>query len=259
MNESSRTLYVGSVEKAFEVLQLFDINVLNLSLSEIVEQTSLNKSAAQRYVHTLEKLGYLFKNPDTKRYQLTIKNLFPASGYLNSNELIRIAAPHLVQLRLQLNARIGLSVLWEGRVVYLIALQSSKEASQYDYPGFNVPVYCTTSGRMFLTNNDVEENRDYLSKMERIERTHTTKTDVDEILACIATAKKQGFCTTDQEYRVGHLNMCVPVVHGINSIKACIVCVVRNSEWSMQELEKSALPKLQEASRLISGGIKGKM
>ena len=52
-------LMVGSVEKAFRVLSAFDEHHRTLSLTELADVIDLDRSATQRFAHTLTKLGYL--------------------------------------------------------------------------------------------------------------------------------------------------------------------------------------------------------
>ena len=63
-------LYVGSVGKAFRVLDCFKGAAGDLSLTEIMERSGLDKSAAQRYAYTLSAEGYLQQNSQTRRYRL---------------------------------------------------------------------------------------------------------------------------------------------------------------------------------------------
>ena len=61
------TLLVQSVEKALRVLQAFDGGTRFLGLTEIAARCGVDKSAAQRFAHTLHLAGYLEKCPDTRR------------------------------------------------------------------------------------------------------------------------------------------------------------------------------------------------
>ena len=61
-NQNKDRLFVESVEKAFKVLEAFRSDKVDLSLVEIISRTGLNKSAAQRFTHTLHRLGYLKKD-----------------------------------------------------------------------------------------------------------------------------------------------------------------------------------------------------
>lgn len=251
------TLFINSIEKAFLVLNAFDTKTASLSLTEITQRTGLNKSAAQRYIYTLETLGYLEKHPQKKHYQLTINNLFSASAFLSQNELISIASPYIVQLREKFNARFGMSVLWQDKIVYLIALRSHHEVYSTDYPGFQVPVYCTTSGRMFLSGLFDEDIRERLQNMSRIALTPRTLTSVDEILEEIIKAREAGYCVSKDEYALGHINLAIPIKPTQGDIQACLVCVAQKNQWTEAQLFSSILPEMSESARVISSKLNG--
>ena len=65
------SLFVGSTEKAFQVLEAFDGPHRHMTMSEIARAAELDRSATQRLVYTLEKLGYLRRIPDSLLYGLT--------------------------------------------------------------------------------------------------------------------------------------------------------------------------------------------
>jgi IclR family pca regulon transcriptional regulator len=244
-------LFVASVAKAFDVLEVFRGGGKSLSLTDIIKRTNMGKSAVQRYLFTLEELGYIQKSSITKTYQLSIKNLSLAGGFLSQNIMIQAANPHLVELRKKLDARIGLSVMADNKIIYLIPLQSRSEAFQNDYPGFEVPIYCTTSGRVFLSCCSNEEALNTLENQDITQRTLTTKTDIASIMREIEKAKINGYCITEQEYIHGQLNIAVPIFQGSHLISACIVVVVPASQWDVDKVTKEVLPLLMDSARQI--------
>ena len=66
-------LFVGSVEKAFEVLRVLSAAPTPLGLSEVVKVSGMGKSAAQRFLHTLSALGYIRQDRETKAYSITAR------------------------------------------------------------------------------------------------------------------------------------------------------------------------------------------
>src|SRR6218665_818870 len=73
--EARSSLFVGSTEKAFQVLEAFNGQPRHMSMAEIARNAELDRSATQRLVYTLEKLGYLRRIPDSLRYGLSSKVL----------------------------------------------------------------------------------------------------------------------------------------------------------------------------------------
>ncbi len=59
-----------------------------MSLTQLAGAADLDKSAAQRFAHTLERLGHLSKDPETRRYALTTRTLDLGHHYTRSNPLL---------------------------------------------------------------------------------------------------------------------------------------------------------------------------
>src|SRR5215207_9386504 len=75
-------LFVGSTEKAFQVLHAFDGPQRQMPLSMIAKLADLDRSATQRLVHTLETLGYIRRVHNTRNYALTSKLMQFGYNYL---------------------------------------------------------------------------------------------------------------------------------------------------------------------------------
>ena len=71
--EKKDSLYVQSVEKAFKVLAIFNAQQRALSLTDVTKLTGFNKSGAQRFCYTLEKLGFLRRCHNSSDFELTAK------------------------------------------------------------------------------------------------------------------------------------------------------------------------------------------
>ncbi|MDD1793440.1 IclR family transcriptional regulator [Enterovibrio sp. ZSDZ42] len=244
-------LFVGSVKKAFEIIEAFDVRTQSMSLTELVQVTGMGKSAVQRYVYTLEELGYLTKSPTSKRYELSLKMLLPASSYLSQNNLVSAINPHIINLRQNLDARVGVSVYHQEKVVYLIPLQSITEAYPNDYPGFTVPIYCTSSGRIFLSTFDDNKVDSILEKEAKKPFTPLTITNEEDIKNEVQKFKQNGYCITNQEISHGKINISVPILNYDKEIIACIVAIFKTSEWDDKRLIKKVFPIIQEVASFI--------
>lgn len=62
------SLFIGSTEKTFRVLEAFNGPQRRMTLADIARRAQLDRSATQRAVHTLEALGYLRRIQDTRTY-----------------------------------------------------------------------------------------------------------------------------------------------------------------------------------------------
>ncbi len=132
-------LYVRSIEKAFRVLTAFGTGHATLSLSQIAAAAELDKSAAQRFTHTLERLGYLRKDPETKRFGLTPRALDPAYHYMRASPIVDRAIPYLLELSRVTEESVSLSVLDGTEIVYVARILSRHMVSSNVIVGPRLP------------------------------------------------------------------------------------------------------------------------
>src|SRR6218665_1512739 len=117
--QARSSLFVGSTEKAFQVLEAFNGPHRHMSMAEIARNAELDRSATQRLVYTLEKLGYLRRIPDSLRYGLSSKVLRLSYHYLRSSDLIERASPYLLDISRSLGETANLHELDGHEVVFL--------------------------------------------------------------------------------------------------------------------------------------------
>ena len=149
-------LFVGSLEKGLKVLSAFLTGDTHLGLSDISPITKLDKSAAQRFTHTLMTLGYLKKDPRTRRYGPSARMLDWSAAYMRSDRLIEVAGPHLVNLHEETRQAVNLSRLVDTDVIYVIRIPARRRLLS-PIVGERVPAYCTASGRAILSGRPDDE------------------------------------------------------------------------------------------------------
>jgi DNA-binding IclR family transcriptional regulator len=112
-------LMVNSVEKAFRVLSAFGRQHQTLSLSQVASETGMDVSAAQRFTHTLAKLGYLHKDVQTKRFELTAKTLDLGYHFVRSSRLLDRAMPYLMHLSKETEETVNLTVREGAEIIFV--------------------------------------------------------------------------------------------------------------------------------------------
>src|SRR5512137_313130 len=94
---------IQALVRGLEILALFTPESPSLSLTEIVATLELNKSTAFRVLSTLETLGYLERDPATRRYRPGLKVLQLGFTALNGLEVGQVARPYLERLAQAVN------------------------------------------------------------------------------------------------------------------------------------------------------------
>ena len=112
-------LFVGSVEKAFQVLEAFSDTHRQMSMAEIARAANLDRSATQRLVHTMEQLGYIRRVPDSPLYGLASRVLRLSFNYLRSRAIIDRASPYLLEMTHALGETSNLQELDGHEIIFL--------------------------------------------------------------------------------------------------------------------------------------------
>ncbi|AXX97714.1 IclR family transcriptional regulator [Profundibacter amoris] len=246
------SLFVESVEKAFRVLEAFSGDQIDLGLVEIIARTGLNKSAAQRFTHTLLRLGYLKRDPASRRYALSQKVLISAHNFLSADTLVNRAIPYIIDLRRQLNMRVGMGCLHGQSAMYLIPLQSNKTAFRTAHPGFKVPIFCTSTGRALLAGRPDTEARAMIEQCDRKSYTPYTITDVETLMAEISRTRDQGFCITDQEFVTADINIAAAITDAKGQAIATVTASGPKSVWTRTDLETKVAELVMDTARTVS-------
>ena len=101
MGHDSR-YFIESLGRGLSILEVFTEANNSLNLVEIAAAVGLDKSTTFRFVYTLESLGYLERDPESKRYRPGLKVLKLGFTALNSLDIAQLAGPRLKALSTKL-------------------------------------------------------------------------------------------------------------------------------------------------------------
>jgi len=90
--------YVNPLGRALSVLSVFGPHERWLGASEIALKTSVPLSTASRLIKSLQALGYLHYQPQTKKYRLTAKVLMLGYAAIAHSDLQTLALPKMQEL-----------------------------------------------------------------------------------------------------------------------------------------------------------------
>src|ERR1700722_6503790 len=191
-------LFNQSVEKAFAILEAFGGERRALNLGEGAASVGVTKSSAQRCTHTLERLGYLQRDLRVKRWVLTPRALNMAHSYLSGHPLIEQATTHLIDLNQASGESVSLSEPYETDMVFIARFPSHKRFFIHMPIGRRLPMFCTASGRAYLSGLPTAEVQKLLRRSPLKPYTPQTLTDPVEIIEQIEAAREAGYAWADQ-------------------------------------------------------------
>ena len=247
-------LFTAAIGRAMQVLAAFHHADRPLSLSEIADRAGLDRSAAQRIVHTLRTLGYIIRGPDDRGYLPGIRLLDHTLDFLRLNPVVQRATPVLLELRRNVRERVDLSLFDGQRVVYAARMQSKRETFYATLVGHSVPTFCSSGGWAILSRLPEEEARALVEASDRTPFTPRTLTEPDAVMEQVRLTRQHGHSLAVEQILLGEVAIGVAVTGGDGRPVAAIHVAGSLAEWTPEDFVTRFAPYVIEAGRAISQG-----
>jgi IclR family pca regulon transcriptional regulator len=244
--------FVGSLDKAFQVLEAFSSGTGPLGLTELSRLSGVERSATQRILFTLKKIGYVRQDPRTKLYNLSPRMLRFSNTFLQTNRIQAIAAPILKGVNEQCEETVNLTELDGTDVVYVLRFPSRHVVSVNLSQGSLLPAYCTAPGRAILAHLEPSEVEDILARSALEKRTPFTRTKPAEIRQILEEVRRDGFCLNNQEAFLGDISISSPVFDEAGQVAAAVNIAVPYPRWSVQRAQGELMPLVVDCAQQIS-------
>ena len=204
-------LFNLSLAKGLAVLRSFDAGHRAMTLSEVAARSDMTKASAQRTVHTLEVLGYLGKESRTRRFCMLPKTMELAYTYVASHPLVLAATPYLAQLSTASGETASLTEPVELDMLYIAQRTTTQFIPVLTPVGMRIPMYCTSSGRAWLSGQSDAQVRAVLESSVRERRTPHTLTDPASIEARVLECRQLGYAWNAEELFLGDMGIAAPI------------------------------------------------
>jgi IclR family KDG regulon transcriptional repressor len=243
--------FVGSVQKALDILDAFVPQKPELSLTELAELLSLNKSTLFNLLRTLEGHGYIVQSPQTKRYRLGLRFLDRAALVTDYADVSRVAPPFLDELRNKVEENVHLGVLEDGQVVYLYRAQGPHTLSVNSRLGMRVPAHATAMGKVILAYRSENEINSVIAKYGLYACTPNTITELPVLKECLREVKMRGYATDAEEHHLGSECIAAPIFDLHHQVIAAISVSIPSVRMTGSR-PSHIIRNLTETARVIS-------
>lgn len=244
-----------SLSRGVQVLQCFTPDTPSLALTAIAAEIGVPKGSAFRLVSTLEQLGYLRQDPETKRYRLGVKVLTLGQACLSGMVWPDVALPHLEELAKATRESASMAILDETEIVYVARASIRRVMSSNLFVGSRLPAYCTSLGKVLLAHLEPDELASLLAVVVFEPYTHLTVADADDLCASLATIRQQGYAISDRELDLTLRSIAAPVRDASGTVVAAINVSTFASRVPVNELEEHIIPRLLETANTISNAL----
>jgi len=212
---------LNSLDHALTILENLGEGSAGLGISEISRKTGYPKSKVHRVLLTLARRGYVRKEPQTNRYQLSLKFFALGSIAVNKLEIKQVVTPFLEKLRDASGETAHLAVMDESGVFYVDKIESAQSIRMYSYIGRRAPVHCTAVGKVLLAYQPEQQLEAFLSPGLKRYTDHTI-TDGKRLKEELAKVRRHGYAVDNEELELGLFCIAAPIKNHLGQTIAAV-------------------------------------
>jgi DNA-binding IclR family transcriptional regulator len=246
---------VSSLVRGFKILSSFTVKRPTLKVSELAEMTGLDQATVFRFVYTLEKMGYLVRDDETKRYKQGVRMLALSLPAREGVAARAAGIPMMTELSRQINENVRLGVLDGVEVVTVAVLEVLEKLIYPTVIGQRSPAFCTAQGKVLLAYQPVETWDELISQIEFMPRTEQTIVDPDAFRKELQKTRRQGYATQDNEFIVGLGAIAAPVFEVHGDVAAAVSISGLSTQILHDEKFETFVTELQKCARRISNEL----
>jgi IclR family transcriptional regulator, KDG regulon repressor len=242
---------VGSVERAFSILELLDSSKRGWNISEMSRKLGIPKSTTHVLVTTLVQLGYIRQHQLTRRFQLSTKMFGLGRKALNVTPLPDIALPHLRWLVQETEFTAHVGILEKNQVVFIQKVDGPGIIKFDTYIGKCSELHCTGLGKSLVAFQPPESLDTLLSGYSYDRFTRKTISSRSAFMAELARVRQQGYSMDDEEEELGIRCVAAPVLSA-GVVAAAVSVTATVSQMQLEGLDKVVALTKRAAARIAA-------
>ncbi|MCH2207518.1 MAG: IclR family transcriptional regulator [Lentisphaerales bacterium] len=248
-SKSAPNYDVPALDKGLDIIEVLAASPIPLSQIEIARRLEKTVSQVFRMITCLEKRGYIYKDPDSSVYSLTLKMYQLVNHHPPVEKLLRTATGPIMDLVNKIEESCHMTVLKGNQVVILSQHDSPKRVSVHVRVGSTLTLLESNSGRPLIAYSSRQEQEALLAgdskfkKMNKVEK-NTLYSQLDEI-------KELGYLNTESYSVSGIVDIVVPVLAGNGEALAALTvpCI----KYLGEEIPfDRIISEMQKTAKLIS-------
>jgi DNA-binding IclR family transcriptional regulator len=211
-----------SLERGLDVLESIAAEGGEVGVRELARRCGLSPTIVQRLVSSLASRGYIEKNGETQRYRLGHRALALGASGEGAFDYLVAARRELEQLSHEHGLNGFVSVLREGRAIYMLAVQADGPIAIRVSAGSEMPLHSTCAGKVLLAALPDSEARRILGPRKLTAITPHTITDPATVIGSLAKVRRQGFALVNEENIPGVLSVGAPIRDRTGAVVAAL-------------------------------------
>ena len=245
--------WIAGLQKGLAIIECFDDANARLTASQAGVRCGMTRTAARRYLLTLEHLGYVAG--DGKLFWLTPRVLRLGQSYLESARLPRIVQPFLQRVTAGTQESAYVSVMDGDDIVYIARNGATRVLNTGYVLGSRVPAQVTAGGLMILSLRDDSWLDRWLAERELKTYSSYTIASKDRLRLEIARVRAQGFAVSEQQLEMGYRGIAVALTDRHGNVVGALSVTMPMGHESTEDAVARVLSVLRETAQAMRGLI----
>ncbi|MCM3714429.1 IclR family transcriptional regulator [Halalkalibacter oceani] len=240
-----------SIKKALEILNLFNLETRELTVTQISNLLHIPQSSVYRYIRILKENRYVFET-ERNSYKIGFKLLELGNLARIDNEIISIANPIMKQLTDETKETSVLVIHSGLNAVCLEDVTSSHHLIKVSsVSGKVIPLFAGASSKAILAYMGSETiNKLYKHGFIKKFTPHTI-VDKEELIKEMKKVRENGYAVSDSELDEGVYTYAVPIfssgnIFGSLSLAGPKERIIRNNKEELIEKIKNAVNEIEK-------------
>jgi IclR family KDG regulon transcriptional repressor len=205
------TQFLGSAEKALNLISLFDLTHQDFYAQEFSHLLSIPLSTTYKYLDLLTRKGFLVKNPDTKKFSLGYNVFRLGNVMLEGLKLVDLALPIMKSLSMESGETVLLTVLNGWEATCLERIETQKLIKLSIERGSTFPLHASAPAKVLLAFQDDPFLQQMVKEVGLPRLTQNTIQDPAKLKKELTKIRKRGIAFSDSEVDYGAGSLAAPV------------------------------------------------
>jgi len=254
MVRREKTNYIiQSVSHALDVLEQFIGEPDELGVTELSKRLKLHKNNVFRLLATLEARGYIEQNKLTENYRLGLGCLRLGQRFVTQMGLLRQARPVMNHIARTSRETAFISVLRNGAVVALDAVEADQAVRLVSRIGDALPLHCTAVGKVHLAFADDELRAGLPDSLTKF--TEKTLLDRHVLAQQLKKIAENGYAIDLGEHTEDVRSVAVPVRDYTRSVVGSLAVSGPGYRLTQERIDKEVVPLMLKAGRDLSNRL----
>jgi IclR family acetate operon transcriptional repressor len=225
-------------------------------VSALAQDLGLPVPTAHRICLELERLGYVQRLPGTRQWivarmfvELAANVIAAAAGDAATDAVLRA-------LSLEIGEMCSFAIQVGDEVVYVASTAVPHAVTLSFHAGRRAPLFCTSSGRLFLARLDDDALATYLTGATLTAYTRYTLTSRKALMTEIRRVRRQAYATTSQQFVPHVVGAAVPVTADDGTFFGALSVAAPDSRMKLKAMQK-LIPVLLRTSVRLAAALRG--